>query len=313
METRRRRDRRAHLPAVHVRARHRPDRLHLQPVPDRRRRADPLPHRPPAHVPGGVGGHRHGDAARPPALDHVRPPRSRRVRRHEPLPRGGPGRPGGPHRHRLHGVDRRPGRPPAGPAGRRDGRPRWSAHPEHRHPPRAPRVGRPRPLRGDHRHPVLRRPPHPGRGRAGVTADDIVGAAIEAEDMFGSVVPHPPDGTHHPPPGRARPVDARHHARLVVRRRARPRPSWPSPTSTSAGWSPPTDGPRTRPSACGAGFVGRHCRPAATDPGPAARRRWPRPPRSRRGRSRAGSARPSRGSACRGRTTTGPGPPTGHR
>ena len=35
-------------------------------------------------------------------------------------------------------------------------RPRRSAHPQHRHTTRPPRVGCPRPLRGDHRHPVLR-------------------------------------------------------------------------------------------------------------------------------------------------------------
>ena len=34
-----------------------------------------LPHRPTRHVPGGVRGHRLGDAARPTALDHVRPSR----------------------------------------------------------------------------------------------------------------------------------------------------------------------------------------------------------------------------------------------
>ena len=54
-------------------------------------------------------------AARSAALDHVRPSRSRRVRRDEPFPRGRAERPGGPHRHRLHGVDRRPRRPAAGP------------------------------------------------------------------------------------------------------------------------------------------------------------------------------------------------------
>ena len=51
METTRRRDRRPHLPAVHVRARHRTDRLHLQPVPHRRRRAGHLSYRPARHVP----------------------------------------------------------------------------------------------------------------------------------------------------------------------------------------------------------------------------------------------------------------------
>ena len=47
----RRRDRRRHLPLLHPRARHRPDRLQLQPVPGRRRRAAPVPHRSARHVP----------------------------------------------------------------------------------------------------------------------------------------------------------------------------------------------------------------------------------------------------------------------
>ena len=46
METTRRRDRRPHLPPLHLRSRHRADRLHVQPVPRRRRRAAALPHRP---------------------------------------------------------------------------------------------------------------------------------------------------------------------------------------------------------------------------------------------------------------------------
>ena len=35
-------------------------------------------------------------------------------------------------------------------------RPRWPAHPQHRHPARSPRLGRPRDLRGNHRDTVLR-------------------------------------------------------------------------------------------------------------------------------------------------------------
>ena len=53
-----RRDRRRHLPPVHVRARHRPDRLHVQPVPGRRRAAVALPHRPACDVPARLGGDR---------------------------------------------------------------------------------------------------------------------------------------------------------------------------------------------------------------------------------------------------------------
>ena len=169
METTRRRDRRSHLPPVHVRPRHRTDRLHVQPVPHRRRASRPSST--PDHGACSrrvVGGRRLRAAARTPALDHVRPSRSRRMRGDEPLPRGGAERPGRPHRDRLHGVDQRPRRPaPGSDRPRRVLRPRWSAHPKHRHPARAPRLGCPRPLRGDHRHPVLRRPPLPGRRRTG--------------------------------------------------------------------------------------------------------------------------------------------------
>ncbi len=59
----------------------------LQSVPDRRRRAAAVPHRAARDVPVGVRGDRDGDAARTPALDHVRSPRGRRVRRDEPVPR----------------------------------------------------------------------------------------------------------------------------------------------------------------------------------------------------------------------------------
>ena len=116
------------------------------------------------HVPVGVRGRRHGAAARAAALDHVRSPRSRRVRGDEPVPRRRTERPGGPHRARVHGVDQRPRRPtPGTDHSRQHLRPRRPAHPQHRHAPRAPRLGRPRDLRRDHRHTVLRRPPFPRR------------------------------------------------------------------------------------------------------------------------------------------------------
>ena len=56
---------------------------------------------PRAHVPVGVGGDRFRDAARTAALDHLRPSRSRRVRRDESVPRRGAPRPGRPHRDRA--------------------------------------------------------------------------------------------------------------------------------------------------------------------------------------------------------------------
>ena len=57
------RDRRANLPPVHVRAGHRTDWFHLQPVPGRRRDPAPVPHRTARHVPVRLVGHfdRHAD------------------------------------------------------------------------------------------------------------------------------------------------------------------------------------------------------------------------------------------------------------
>ena len=77
-----------------------------------------------------------------------------------------------------------------------------------------------------------------------LTGNDLLGAAIEAEDMFGVDLPDPADRAHHPSPGRARPDDARHHARLVVRTATPPAPSWPSPTSTRADCRKAADVPR---------------------------------------------------------------------
>ena len=57
-------------------------------------------------------------------------------------------------------------RPPRADGSRRGVRPRRQAGPQHRHPARAPRMGRARALRGDHRHAAVRRPLHPGRRRA---------------------------------------------------------------------------------------------------------------------------------------------------
>ena len=58
MEDHGRRDRRRDLPPVDLRARRRAGRVHLQPVPRRRRRAAAVPHRPAADVPAGVRGGR---------------------------------------------------------------------------------------------------------------------------------------------------------------------------------------------------------------------------------------------------------------
>ena len=56
---------------------------------------------PRAYVPRRLGGDQLDPPARADPLDHVRPSRGRRVRCHEPAPRGGPGRPGGAHRRRA--------------------------------------------------------------------------------------------------------------------------------------------------------------------------------------------------------------------
>ncbi len=60
-------------------------RLLLQPVPRRRRRAAPVPHRPPPDVPARVGRRRSHRGPRFVAMDHLRPCRGRRMRLHERL------------------------------------------------------------------------------------------------------------------------------------------------------------------------------------------------------------------------------------
>ena len=195
METRRRRDRRPHLPAVHVRARHRPDRLHVQPVPHRRRRAAALPHRAARRCSRRCRrGDRDGRAGRAAALDHVRSPRGRRVRRDEPVPRGGARRAGRARRARLHGVDQRPRRPAARADGGRTrcydlgGR-------------RVRNIDTPHVPHGWDAHVLYEETTgtlfcgdlftQVGDGPA-LTTDDVVDAAAQAEDMFGAtcLTPH---------------------------------------------------------------------------------------------------------------------------
>ena len=79
------RDRRRRVPPLDRRPRGRSRRLHLQPVPARRRRAAALPHRRPAAVPARVRGGGQGDRRSTAALDQLRPRRVRRVRRDEPV------------------------------------------------------------------------------------------------------------------------------------------------------------------------------------------------------------------------------------
>ena len=154
METRVDRDRRRHLPAVDVRARDRPDRLHVQPVPHRRRAAVAVPHRAASDVPAGERGDRVDHSRSNAALDHLRPRRVRRVRFDEPVPRGRAQRRGRARRHGLHGVARTTcaDRPPVPLA---DGQvlDLGDASPAaHRHAARAPRLGGPRALRRDDQH-----------------------------------------------------------------------------------------------------------------------------------------------------------------
>ena len=118
---------------------------------------------------GGAGRDRSRRAARTAALAVVRPRRGRRVRRHErdagrgPAPGGGVRGPG------LHDLGRRPGRPaapPAGPGRRR--RPGRAPAGDGADAARAAQPGGAGALRGDHRHPAVRRPVHPaGRRSAG--------------------------------------------------------------------------------------------------------------------------------------------------
>ena len=55
------------------------------------------------------------------------------------------------------------------------------------HPARAPRLGGPGAVRGDHRHAPVRRPLLPRSGRdAALTTDDVVEPALAAEAMFHS-------------------------------------------------------------------------------------------------------------------------------
>ena len=169
METRRRRDRRRHLPAVHLRPRRRPDRLHVQPVPRRRRRAAALPHRAARDVPARC-------RRRSPRVVPLERLRWITFGHLEADECGAMNQflAAAPNAQVAHGalgcmvsINDLADRPPRTARARRGARPRRQAHPQHRHAARSARLGRPRALRGDHRHPVLRRPPVPGRRRPG--------------------------------------------------------------------------------------------------------------------------------------------------
>ena len=159
-------------------------------------------------------------AGRAAALDHVRAPRGRRVRRDEPVPRRRAERPGRARRARVHGVDQRPRRPPAPTArARRGARPRRASAIRNLDTPHVPHgwdahVA----LRGDHRHAVLRRPAcrRSGEGPA-LTGDDVVGAAAQAEDMFRRPASRPRPGRTIRTLAELAARNARDHARLVVR------------------------------------------------------------------------------------------------
>ena len=107
-----------------------------------------------------------GAPGRPAALDQLRPRRGRRVRRDERVAGRRAVGPGAVQRAGLHGVGRRPRRPPAGARHRRQ-RPRHRRppHPHDRHPARPARLGGAGDLRRDDRHAALRRPVHPHRRR----------------------------------------------------------------------------------------------------------------------------------------------------
>ena len=141
--------------------------------------------RAPRHVPPRVGRGCPHHEPRSPALDRLRAPGGGRMRCHEPLPGRRPRRGGGPRGHGVHGLAQRPRRPPACPprrwAGARAGD---GPCPPHRHAPCAARMGGPGALRGVHRHPVVRRPPHAARRPPALTTDDVVPGAVAAEDLF---------------------------------------------------------------------------------------------------------------------------------
>ncbi len=119
------------------------------------------------------------------SVDHVRARRVGRVRFHERAAGCGPPGPGGPRGNGLHGFTERDGRPtPSGPGRRRGPGSRRQAGPPYRHAPRAPRLGGPGPVRGDHGTLLCGDLfTHLGNGPPVVT-DDLVGQAAQAEDVF---------------------------------------------------------------------------------------------------------------------------------
>ena len=120
-------------------------------------------------------------------------------------------------RARLHGLARRPVRPAAAQAGGRRGhRPRRQARAPHRHAARAAQLGGARALRGDApaRCSAAISSRTTGDGPA-LTDGDIVGPALEAEELFHATALSPATGDDDPPARRARAADAGADARLV--------------------------------------------------------------------------------------------------
>ena len=174
------------------------------------------------------------------AVDHVRPPRGRRVRRDEPVPRRRAERPGRARRARVHGVAQRPRRPPAA---------RRSA------PTRSIDLGGKRVRNID--------TPHVPHGwDAHVLYEETTGTLF-CGDLFTSSatgprsrattsssrgaggghvprdVPHAADRAHDPALAELQPTHARDHARLVVRAATARRRCWRWPTTTTGGWRRP--------------------------------------------------------------------------
>ena len=130
---------------------------------------------------------------------------------------------------RLHGVAQRPRRPTATTTRRRRGpRRRNPSLPLDRHPPRAPRLG----SRARSTTKRLERCSAATSSPAWVpttptSTDDLIGPAIEAEDVFGSSSLAPASGRHPAPTGRPRHRHPGPHARARLHRRLPRRPPRP--------------------------------------------------------------------------------------
>ena len=224
----------------HVRARHRADRLHLQPVPHRRRGAAAVPHRTARMFPlvsEAIATVMPVERLRWIMFGHVESDECGAM--NEFLAAA-------PDAQVAHGAlgcmvsindlaDRRA----ASARARRGARPRRQAGAQPRHAARAPRLGRALDPRGDHEHAVLRRPDEPGRATGpAITGDDLLGAAAQAEDMFHSTCLTPADRARRS--GRW-PTSRRPASRSCTARRSRvtaARRCGRSPTSTTVASAP---------------------------------------------------------------------------